>query len=42
MEFNMARCTVQHLGQDYPKTKYKLDDECIENSPEQKDLGGAG
>ncbi|PKU42936.1 rna-directed dna polymerase from mobile element jockey- hypothetical protein [Limosa lapponica baueri] len=39
MKFNKARCNVLHLVQDNPKHKYRLGQEWIENSPEEKFLG---
>ncbi|GAB0182927.1 hypothetical protein GRJ2_000758000 [Grus japonensis] len=39
MKFNKAKCKVLHMGRDNPKHNYRLDEEWIENSPEEKDLG---
>ncbi|GAB0181800.1 mitochondrial enolase superfamily member 1 [Grus japonensis] len=39
MKFNKAKCKVQHVGRHNPKHDYKLGEEWIESSPEEKDLG---
>ncbi|GAB0177430.1 mitochondrial enolase superfamily member 1 [Grus japonensis] len=39
MKFNKAKCKVLHVGQRNPKYSYRLGEEWIENSPEEKDLG---
>jgi len=42
MKFNQAKCKVRHLRQGYSKYQYRLEDEWIESSPMERDLGILG
>jgi len=38
MKFSKAKCKVMHLSRGNPKHKYRLGEEWLESSPEEKDL----
>jgi len=39
LRFNKFKCKVLHLGQGNSHYRYKLRDEKVDNSPDEKDLG---
>jgi len=39
MKFNKAKCKARHMSQGIPHYQYRLGDEDIESSPEEKNLG---
>jgi len=39
MKFSKAKCKVLHMGGGKPQYQYRLGDEGIESSPEERNLG---
>ena len=39
MRFNKSKCRVLHLGRNNPKYQYRMGDDLLERSSEEKDLG---
>jgi len=39
MKFNKSKCWVLHLGQRNTRREYKLGEDCLANSPAERDVG---